>query len=174
MEVSSQVHAPAALSPESSHRYPFYIGDLMDPRAFVDVMEKRKLSYLCLESNPVSCRPARSLVAIPTEIRQIVNRNCVDNRKMKVSCRFLGTTPDFTSKDWARPLNISGVIKNAHQDLNKYLKVPLYSHCSYWTSHRESFRRVFTVSGQVSGRIWPDVSTPQKGFMSTLFLCLIT
>jgi hypothetical protein len=44
MEVSGQLHAPAALPPGKRFPVPTVLG--------LDVVEKRKVSYPCRESNP--------------------------------------------------------------------------------------------------------------------------
>jgi hypothetical protein len=43
MEVSGQLHAPAALPRGERTRGTHWIGDWMDPRADLDVVEKRKI-----------------------------------------------------------------------------------------------------------------------------------
>jgi hypothetical protein len=56
MEVSYQLHAPAALPLGREHPYP-WIGGWVDPRVSLVVVEKRKMLH-SRESNPG--RPARS------------------------------------------------------------------------------------------------------------------
>jgi hypothetical protein len=64
MDVSGQVHAPAAIprwrDPPRTH----WIGGWMGPRAGLDTVAKRKIPSPCRESNPD--RPAHRLVAIST------------------------------------------------------------------------------------------------------------
>jgi hypothetical protein len=60
MEVSSQLHAPAALLPGKKPPGTHWIGGWVDPRAGMDDVEKRKfLTLLGLELQPLG-RPARS------------------------------------------------------------------------------------------------------------------
>jgi hypothetical protein len=58
MEVSGQLHAPAALPP-----VPIGAGDWVGPRAGLDAVAKRKFLGPCREPNPG--RSARNQVAIP-------------------------------------------------------------------------------------------------------------
>jgi hypothetical protein len=46
MEVSGQLHAPAALPPANN-----WIGGWVSPRDELDAVGKRKISFRCLESN---------------------------------------------------------------------------------------------------------------------------
>jgi hypothetical protein len=71
MEVSGQLHAPAALRPgkvSGSH----CIGGWMGPRAGLDVTEKKinLLPLTGIEPRPLGCL-ACSLVAIPTELSRL-------------------------------------------------------------------------------------------------------
>jgi hypothetical protein len=61
MEVSGQLHAPAAL-PRRKNPGTYWIGGWVGPRASLDAVAKRKIPSPRRESNPN--RPARSLVAI--------------------------------------------------------------------------------------------------------------
>jgi len=51
MDVSGQLHAPAALPPGKKHRT-HYIGGWVGPRASLDTVSKRKIPSPCWESNP--------------------------------------------------------------------------------------------------------------------------
>jgi hypothetical protein len=51
MEVSGELHAPDALPRGKSPRYPLD-WTLVGPRVGVVAVEKRKMSFLCRESNP--------------------------------------------------------------------------------------------------------------------------
>jgi hypothetical protein len=53
MEVSGQLHAPAALPPEKQPPVPIIRG-WVGPRAGLDVTEKIEISCPCRESNPDS------------------------------------------------------------------------------------------------------------------------
>jgi len=64
MEVSGQLHAPAAVAPGERAPGTQWIGGWEGLRARLDLEAKTKISSPCRESNPV--RPARSLVAILT------------------------------------------------------------------------------------------------------------
>jgi hypothetical protein len=70
MEVSGQLHAPAALSPE---RIPGtnWIGGWVGPRAGLEAVVERKIPSPIRGLNPV--RPARSLVVIPTELPRLLS-----------------------------------------------------------------------------------------------------
>jgi hypothetical protein len=60
MEVSGQLHTPAALPPEERASGTLWIGGGVDPRAGLDDLEKRKfLTLPGLELRPLG-RPARS------------------------------------------------------------------------------------------------------------------
>jgi hypothetical protein len=59
-------YMPLLLYPRDTH----WIGGWVGPRAGLDTMEKRKNPCPCQESNP-GC-PACSLVAIPTELSQLL------------------------------------------------------------------------------------------------------
>jgi hypothetical protein len=50
-----------------------WIGGWVGPRAGLDATEKNKISCPCRETNP--SRPARSLVAIPTELSRMPGSN---------------------------------------------------------------------------------------------------
>jgi hypothetical protein len=55
-----------------------WIGGWVGPRAGLDAMEKRKISFPCWESNPGS-HPAYRAVTIPTELSRLANkRNAVE------------------------------------------------------------------------------------------------
>jgi hypothetical protein len=60
VEVSGQLHAPAALPPEKTPRT-HWIGGWMDPRSSLDDLEKRKfLTPLGLNSDPSVVQPVAS------------------------------------------------------------------------------------------------------------------
>jgi hypothetical protein len=67
MEVSGQLHAPAALPPLRIATGTPWIGGWVGPRAGLDAMAKRKFLCPCRNSNPG--RLARSLVTVLIEIR---------------------------------------------------------------------------------------------------------
>jgi hypothetical protein len=52
MEVSGQLHAPAALSPRERAPRTHWIGGWVGPRAVLDTVVKRKISSSRRESNP--------------------------------------------------------------------------------------------------------------------------
>jgi hypothetical protein len=52
MEVSGQLHAPAALSPKERAPSTHWIGGWVGPRAVLDAVVKRKIISPCRESNP--------------------------------------------------------------------------------------------------------------------------
>jgi hypothetical protein len=52
MEVSGQLHAPAALSPREGVPGTHWIGGWVGPRAVLDAVVKRKIPSPCRESNP--------------------------------------------------------------------------------------------------------------------------
>jgi hypothetical protein len=52
MEVSGQLHAPAALPPGKEPLVPIMIGVWVGPRAVLDMVVKRKIPSPCWESNP--------------------------------------------------------------------------------------------------------------------------
>jgi hypothetical protein len=79
MEINGQLHALAVLSPGKTPLISISIRGLMGPRAGLDAMEKREISFLCREENPG--RSVRSLVAIPTVIcssERIIHYNSGD------------------------------------------------------------------------------------------------
>jgi hypothetical protein len=53
MEVSGQIHTPAALSPGEIAPGTLWIGGCEGPRAGLEAVEKRR-TYRCRESNPAS------------------------------------------------------------------------------------------------------------------------
>jgi hypothetical protein len=61
MEVSGQIHAPAALPPEKGAPGTHRIGGWVGPRAVLDAVVKRKIPNLLRESNPST--PIVQLVA---------------------------------------------------------------------------------------------------------------
>jgi hypothetical protein len=52
MEVSGQLHAPAALNPRERARGTHWIGGWVGPRAILDAVVKRKIPSPRRESNP--------------------------------------------------------------------------------------------------------------------------
>jgi hypothetical protein len=70
MEVSGQLHAPAALPPGKEPSGTHLIGDWVDPRAGVNALATRKILCLCRKSNP--SRPAQRLLTILTELSIII------------------------------------------------------------------------------------------------------
>jgi hypothetical protein len=52
MEVSGQLHAPAALPPGKEPLVPIWIGGWVGPRAVPDAVVKRKIPSPCREPNP--------------------------------------------------------------------------------------------------------------------------
>jgi hypothetical protein len=66
MEMSGQLHAPAALRPRETAPRTHCIGGCVGPRAGLDVMETWKISGPCRESNPDFS--AVQPVAIPTAV----------------------------------------------------------------------------------------------------------
>jgi len=78
MEVSGEHVASTALSPGSEPLVPHCVGGWLGPRAVLDPVAKRKISYLCRESN--SGRPARTSVTVVTpqqSSRGYLNYYCV-------------------------------------------------------------------------------------------------
>jgi hypothetical protein len=71
MDVSGHLHAPDILPPKKKKKtYTHWLRGWVGPRAGVDSVAKRKkVSFPWRESNP--SRPARSLVAIRTELSQL-------------------------------------------------------------------------------------------------------
>jgi hypothetical protein len=69
MEVGGQLHAPAALPPRKEPPIPIRQEAGWAPEAGLDAVEQRKICCSCQELNPG--RPARSLVAIPTELTRL-------------------------------------------------------------------------------------------------------
>jgi len=57
MEVSDQVHAPAALPPSERAPATCWIGGWAGPRASLDLVVKRKIPSPCRDSNPQSSSP---------------------------------------------------------------------------------------------------------------------
>jgi len=55
MEVSGQLHAPAALLPGKKTPGTHRTGGWVNPRAVLDAMAKRKILSPCRDSNPQSC-----------------------------------------------------------------------------------------------------------------------
>jgi hypothetical protein len=51
MEASGELHAPVSLPPEKKPLGTHWIGGWLGPRAGLDPVEKRKISFLCRESN---------------------------------------------------------------------------------------------------------------------------
>jgi hypothetical protein len=49
---NDQFHAPFTLTPSEKLPSTYWIGGYVDPRSGVDAVEKRKVPYLCRESNP--------------------------------------------------------------------------------------------------------------------------
>jgi hypothetical protein len=74
MEVSGQVHGPAALPPGSSTRYPLYkrLGEPQDLYGYYGE-EKNLLPLPEIEPRFLG-RPARSLVDVPTELSPLPER----------------------------------------------------------------------------------------------------
>jgi hypothetical protein len=72
MEVSGQLHAPAALHPGKESPSIRWIGGWVDPRAFLDAVMKRKIPSSRQETNPRTpvIQPP-NLVAIPTELSRL-------------------------------------------------------------------------------------------------------
>jgi hypothetical protein len=66
MEVSGQIHAPAAL-PRGKISGTHCIGDYMGPRAYLDVVKQRKIHFPCPESNPGrrACSPSLYRLSSP-------------------------------------------------------------------------------------------------------------
>jgi hypothetical protein len=52
MEVSGQLHAPAALPPGEKAPSIYWIGGWVGPKAVLDAVVKRKIPSPCRESNP--------------------------------------------------------------------------------------------------------------------------
>jgi hypothetical protein len=69
MEMKGQLHSPGATAP-GTH----FIGGWVGPRVGLDVMKKGFLALPGIEPRPLGS-PARSLVAIPTELSRLRNRN---------------------------------------------------------------------------------------------------
>jgi hypothetical protein len=69
MEVSGQIHTHAAITPGKTTHGTHYIGGWVGPSVGLNVMEKRLISCLCQQSNPIQVLLARRLFSIPTELK---------------------------------------------------------------------------------------------------------
>jgi hypothetical protein len=68
MEVSGQLHTPAALPPRERDTGTHWIGSWVNPRAGLDAVVKRKIPSSRRDSNPVHPIVQSKSVAIPTEL----------------------------------------------------------------------------------------------------------
>jgi hypothetical protein len=60
MKMSFHLHVPAALPQENGPQYPSN-KKLCGPRADLDIVQQRKISFSCQDSNPGRPTPSRSL-----------------------------------------------------------------------------------------------------------------
>jgi hypothetical protein len=70
MEVSGQLHNPAALPPGKAPLIPIWIGDRMGPRDGLDTVVKIKISNPCRDSKPPIIQPLAQRYT--TELSQLL------------------------------------------------------------------------------------------------------
>jgi len=75
MEVSGQLHPPAALLPENQPPGSHWIGGWVGPRAGLGTVAKKKILSSCRKSNLY--RSAGGLVIILTELSRLINWHSV-------------------------------------------------------------------------------------------------
>ena len=89
MKVRGKLHTPAALSPEKKIRYKF--NRLAGLQRGLEDLEMKNLSICAGSWTPD--RPARSLVAIPTELYlKYCNVNTLINNALKINAQFVMTS----------------------------------------------------------------------------------